>query len=89
MTPQLVDLPNNLKMTVGAGRDENDRLHALNAELLAALAPSDGGTAAFSDELEVVAGIIDKYDSSSGLGRHLRKRAIAIRAAIAKAKEIK
>lgn len=51
--------------------------------LLAALAPSDGGTAAFPDELDVVADIMDRLDRGSQLGRHLRERAVRLRDALA------
>lgn len=54
-------------------------------EILDALGPSEGGTADFPTELEIVADCIDRTDKGCGLGAHLRQRAATIRAALVKA----
>lgn len=63
-------------------RHERNAAHRKADRLRAALMPSDGGTASFPDEIEVVAEIVDRYDAGSGLGVHLRTRAAAIREAL-------
>lgn len=60
-----------------------ERIRDAAPAMLNSIGPSDGGTASFPDELDVVAGIIDRYDARSGLGRHLRARAAKIRAVLA------
>ena len=64
--------------------DADGRLIAAAPALLKSVGPSDGGTASFPDELDVIARIIDQHDAGSGLGRHLRDRATIIRSALAK-----
>lgn len=56
----------------------HDRIKTLET----ALGPSEGGSADFSSELDVIADVIDRYDAGSGLGRHLRERATSIRAVL-------
>ena len=54
-------------------------------DLYEALAPSDGGTADFASELEVIASIIESRDAGSGLHLHIQARAAKIRAALGRA----